>query len=218
MPNKIHHKLKQLAKEILEMDEPYDYQKVYEATLLLFESLILIKHADGFNKDFREDLETNFDQTVDFFKTQPSSETTQLKLNDREEMPSIMDENTKEIVKEVPETKTSIADLFHENSEELSFEPKEVETGNKKGIQKSLNDKFSKGLKVDLNDRLAFIKHLFDKNTKDYQRAISQIATLQSWEHAQKFILEIIKPDYNCWEGKEQYEIRFLKIVENNFQ
>tara|TARA_B100000035_G_scaffold308099_1_gene312270 strand:+ start:718 stop:1374 length:657 start_codon:yes stop_codon:yes gene_type:complete len=218
MPNKIHHKLKQLAKEILEMDEPYDYQKVYEGTLLLFERLILIKNAKGFNKDFREDLETNSDQTVDFFKTQPSSETTQLKFNDLEEMSSIMDDNIKEIVKEVPETKTSVADLFNENSEELSFERKGVETGNEKGIQKSLNDKFSKGLKVDLNDRSAFIKHLFDQNTKDYQRAISQIATLQSWEHAQKFILEIIKPDYNYWEGKEQYEIRFLKIVENNFQ
>ena len=218
MSNKSHHKLKQLAKEILEMDEPYDYQKVYEASLLLFERLILIKNAEGFNKDFCEDLETNFDQPADISKTQPSSESNKLKFNDREELPSIMDDTIKEIVKEVPETKTSIADLFLENSEELSFERKEVETANEKGIQKSLNDNFSKGLKVDLNDRLAFIKHLFDQNTKDYQRAISQIATLQSWEHAQKFILEIIKPDYNFWEGKEQYEIRFLKIVENNFQ
>ena len=81
-----------------------------------------------------------------------------------------------------------------------------------------MNDKFSKGLQIDLNDRLAFIKHLFDQNTQEYQRAISQIVTLQSWEHAQKFILEMIKPDYNQWEGKEQYETRFLKIVENNFQ
>ena len=46
MPNKIHHKLKQLAKEILEMDEPYNYQKVYEATLLLYERLILIKNSE----------------------------------------------------------------------------------------------------------------------------------------------------------------------------
>ena len=37
-------------------------------------------------------------------------------------------------------------------------------------------------------------------------------------EAAQKFILEMIKPDYNYWEGKEQYESRFLKIIENNFQ
>jgi hypothetical protein len=65
---------------------------------------------------------------------------------------------------------------------------------------------------------LAFIKHLFNQSSNDYQRAISQIATIESWDQAQKFILEMIKPDYNYWEGKEPYEIRFLKIVENNFQ
>ena len=217
MPNKIHQQLKQLAKEILEMEKPYDYQKVYDATLLLFERLILIKNAEGFNKDFWEDLETNFDQAVDFIKGQPVAETATENFNDREELPPIMD-TIKEIVKEIPETKPSVADLIQENSKELSFERKEEVPSTEKEIQKSLNDKFSKGLQVDLNDRLAFIKYLFDQNANDYQRAISQIATLQTWEHAQKFILEMIKPDYNQWEGKEQYEIRFLKIVENNFQ
>ena len=217
MPNKIHQQLKQLAKEILEMEKPYDYQKVYDATLLLFERLILIKNAEGFNKDFWEDLETNFDQAVDFIKGQPEAETAAENFNDREELPPIMD-TIKEIVKEIPETKPSVADLFQENSKELSFERREEVPSTEKETQKSLNDKFSKGLQVDLNDRLAFIKYLFDQNANDYQRAISQIATLQTWEHAQKFILEMIKPDYNQWEGKEQYEIRFLKIVENNFQ
>ena len=55
------------------MEKPYDYQKVYDATLLLFERLILIKNAEGFNKDFWEDLETNFDQAVDFIKGQPEA-------------------------------------------------------------------------------------------------------------------------------------------------
>ena len=217
MPNKIHQQLKKLAKEILEMEKPYDYQKVYDATLLLFERLILIKNAEGFNKDFWEDLETNFDQAVDFIKGKPEAETTAENFNDREELPPIMD-TIKETVKEIPETKPSVADLIQENSKELSFERKKEVTSTEKEIQKSLNDKFSKGLQVDLNDRLAFIKYLFDQNANDYQRAISQIATLQTWEQAQKFILEMIKPDYNQWEGKEQYEIRFLKIVENNFQ
>ena len=217
MPNKIHQQLKQLAKEILEMEEPYDYQKVYEATLLLFERLILIKNMEGSNKDFWEDLETNFDQAVDFIKVQPEPEIAVENFNDRKELPPIVD-TIKEIVKEIPESKSSVADLFQENTKELSFERKDEAPKNEIETQKSLNDKFSKGLQVDLNDRLAFIKHLFDQNANDYQRAISQIATLQTWEHAQKFILEMIKPDYNQWEGKEQYEIRLLKIVENNFQ
>jgi hypothetical protein len=217
MPNKIHQQLHQLAKEILEMEEPYDYKRVYDATLLLFERLILIKNAEGFNKDFWEDLETNFDQAVDFIKVEPESDSAQKNFNEREELPPIMD-TIKEIVKEIPETKPSVADILQENSKALSFERKEEAPVIEKEVQKNLNDKFSKGFQIDLNDRLAFIKHLFDQNANDYQRAISQIATLESWEQAQKFILEMIKPDYNYWEGKEPYEIRFLKIVENNFQ
>ena len=49
MPNKIHQQLQQMAKEILEMEEPFDYQKIYDTTLLILERLILIKNAKGFN-------------------------------------------------------------------------------------------------------------------------------------------------------------------------
>ena len=217
MPNKIQKKLKELAKKILEMQEPYDYQKVYNATLLLFEHLILIKNAEEFNKGLLKDFETNLDQSLDFIKVQQDSETTKENFNEGEELPPKV-EIKKEIVKEILESKPSVAELFQESTEELSFERKEHSISIQKETQKRLNDKFSKGLQIDLNDRLAFIKHLFHQNTEDYQRAISQIATLETWEHAQKFILEMIKPDYNQWEGKEQYEIRFLKIVENNFQ
>ncbi|MAV80099.1 MAG: hypothetical protein CBD31_04980 [Flavobacteriaceae bacterium TMED171] len=217
MSNKIHQQLKQLAKEILEMEEPYNYKKVYDATFLLFECLILIKNSEGFEKDFWEDLETNFDRAVDFIKFKPESETPQEHFSDPEEFHPIMG-TIKEIVKEIPEVKPPVADLFQGNNTEMSFEKKKEAPITNKETQKSLNDKFSKGLQIDLNDRLAFIKHLFDKKPNDYQRAISQIASLQTWEAAQKFILNMIKPDYNYWEGKEQYEKRFLKIIENNFQ
>ena len=213
MPNKIHQQLKQLAKEILEMEEPYEYQKVYDTTLLLFECLILIKNKEGFDNDLWEDLETNFDQAVDFIKVKPESKTPQEHFSDRNDPPPIMD-----TIKEIPVVKPSVADLFQDNNTELSFEKKKEVPIGEKETQKSLNDKFSKGLQIDLNDRLASIKNLFDKKPNDYQRAISQIATLQTWEAAQKFVLEIIKPDYDHWEGKEQYESRFLKIIENNFQ
>ncbi|OUW35639.1 MAG: hypothetical protein CBD39_00145 [Flavobacteriaceae bacterium TMED179] len=217
MPNKIHQQLKQLAKEILKLEEPYKYQKVYDATFQLFEYLILIKNTEGFNKDFWEDSETNFDRTVDFIKPKPESERPQEHFSDQEELTPIMD-TIKEIDKEIPEVKPSVTDLFEDNNIELLFEKKkEVPIANNE-TQKSLNDKFSKTLNIDLNDRTAFIKYLFDKNPNDYHRAISQITTLQNWEAAQKFILEMIKPDYNYWEGKEQYESRFLKIIENNFQ
>ena len=46
--------------------------------------------------------------------------------------------------------------------------------------KKTINDLFSKDLNIDLNDRLAFIKNLFDSNEDDYQRVISQLKATQA--------------------------------------
>ncbi|MBH45001.1 MAG: hypothetical protein CMC93_00115 [Flavobacteriaceae bacterium] len=213
MANKIHQQLKQVAKEILDMEEPYDYQKVYDATLLIFERLILIKNNEGFKNGLWEDLESNFGQAIDFIKVNPGKETGANDLNDNEEFPLIMD-----TIKEIPEGKPIISDLIIENTPKLSFERKKEGAVADKEYQKSLNDKFSKGLNIDRNDRVAFIKNLFDQSPNEFQRAISQIATMESWQEAEKFVKEMIKPDYEHWKDKETYEKRFLKIIENNFK
>ena len=62
-----------------------------------------------------------------------------------------------------------------------------------------------------------FIKNLFEGSAEDYQRVLLQVQTYSDWEEAQLFIQEMIKPDYNNWEGKEEYETRFLEIVEKQF-
>ena len=80
-----------------------------------------------------------------------------------------------------------------------------------------LNDALGKGLKIGLNDRLAFIKNLFDESPQDYQRVISQISVYESFEEAQDFIENFVKPEYNFWEEKESFELRFYKIIEQNF-
>jgi hypothetical protein len=36
-------------------------------------------------------------------------------------------------------------------------------------------------------------------------------------QEAQDFIEEMVKPDYNNWEGKEEYINRFMGVVENKF-
>ena len=84
-------------------------------------------------------------------------------------------------------------------------------------VTKNLNDILGKGIQIGLNDRLAFINNLFDQSEEDYQRVISQVQTLSSWEEAQNFIEHMIKPDYDFWEGKEEFELRFLKCLESNF-
>jgi len=88
-----------------------------------------------------------------------------------------------------------------------------------KDDKKSLNDKLkSGGINIGLNDKLAFIKHLFGGQSGDYDRVISQLNTVNSYTEAQRFIVDMVRPDYNNWEGKEEYEERFMEIIEAKFE
>lgn len=96
------------------------------------------------------------------------------------------------------------------------FEPvKQVEKGDNK--PRSLNDRLKKGINIGLNERLAYVRHLFGGNTADYNRVLSQLNTFASLEESRKFIEKVVKPDYNHWEGKEEYEERFMVHIENKF-
>ncbi len=81
----------------------------------------------------------------------------------------------------------------------------------------SLNDRLSKGITVGLNDRIAFVKHLFGNSSEEYNRVLSQLITFNTFEEAQEFIENMVKPDYNNWDGKEEYATRFMEVVEKKF-
>lgn len=81
---------------------------------------------------------------------------------------------------------------------------------------RSLNEKLVKDLKIGLNDRLAFTKHLFNNNIDDYNRVISQITTLDRFSEVQQFVENQVKPDYN-WDGKEPFVERFMSLIEKRF-
>lgn len=91
----------------------------------------------------------------------------------------------------------------------------EIEKTEAKAV--SLNDKLAKGIHIDLNDRLAFIKHLFGNSSEDYNRVLSQINTFNSFYETRDFVQDMVKPDYNNWEGKQEYEDRFMDIIEKKF-
>ncbi len=81
----------------------------------------------------------------------------------------------------------------------------------------SLNDRLSKGITVGLNDRIAFVKNLFGNSNEEYNRVLSQLITFNTFEEAQEFIDNMVKPDYNNWEGKDEYATRFMEVVEKKF-
>lgn len=98
---------------------------------------------------------------------------------------------------------------------EKEIEKKEQEKNENKPILSI--DKNTKGITIGLNDRVAFMKHLFGNNSEDYNRVLSQLITFDSYQEAQTFIADMVKPDYNDWKGKEDYEARFMEIVERKF-
>ena len=90
-----------------------------------------------------------------------------------------------------------------------------AETSEPKNVSKI--DKQAAGIPIGLNDRIAFVKHLFGNSDEDYNRVMNQLITFDSFQEAQNFIEDMVKPDYGDWQGKEEYEQRFIEIIEKKF-
>jgi len=88
----------------------------------------------------------------------------------------------------------------------------------KKGNEKrTLNDKLLKNtIQVGLNDRIAFVKHLFNFDQSNFNNIVSQLNTFKTEKEAKEFIYNKVKPDYD-WAGKEEYEERLITLIERKF-
>ena len=80
----------------------------------------------------------------------------------------------------------------------------------------SLNDKLQTNIQIGLNDRIVFVKNLFEGSQEDFNRVISQLNTFKTEKEAKKFITKMVKPDYN-WSEKEELENRLITIIEKRF-
>ena len=199
MLNPIKKELERLAHEILAQKETATATELLEKVQGLYKALVVLEHLQ------QQTLQLDEDQQ-------------------REVIP--VTEKINALVTELPleEESAAIEDLFATVANPV-FIKKEVESQGQtppdqptdSTASKNLNDILGKGIQIGLNDRLAFINNLFDQSEEDYQRVISQVQTLSSWEEAQNFIEQMIKPDYDFWEGKEEFEARFLKCLESNF-
>jgi len=83
--------------------------------------------------------------------------------------------------------------------------------------KKSINEKLSSSsLKIGLNDRIAFVKHLFNGSSEDFNRVVSQLNSFGSLDDAKQFLEHLVKPEYS-WKGKAEYEERFNELLEKRF-
>lgn len=247
MKKKLESELVSIAHRILKLKGREDVDRMHEEVAKLYEKLTVLKFAQenfednmptiGNDSSFFDMLDTAFNNKVsdnieienrtyvnlDEVEDDGIMEPVMEKIKD---MVAQMPQETqqvdamieKAIPKEVPNT-VEFETITSDFADIPEFEP--IEEAKKREAEqgkKSLNDQLKgKRLQIGLNDKLAFIKHLFDGRSEDYDRVVSQINTSNSLSEAQNLIFDMIKPDYNNWEGKEDYEERFIEIVEGKF-
>ncbi|MCB0398541.1 MAG: hypothetical protein KDD26_02770 [Winogradskyella sp.] len=247
MKKKLESELISIAHRILKLKGREDVDRMHEEVAKLYEKLTVLKFAHenfedhmptiGNDSSFFGMLDTAFNNTVsDNIVIGNKTYINVDEVEDDDIMEPVM-EKIKDMVAQMPGESQQVDVMVEEavanekpttiEFENISsdfgdipeFEP--VEEARKREAEqakKSLNDKLKgKGLQIGLNDKLAFIKHLFEGKNEDYDRVISQINTTDSLSEARKLIFDMVKPDYNNWEGKEEYEERFIEIVEGKF-
>ena len=212
-----------------------------EVEALLLEKLTVLKFA---HENFEDDNDSSFFEMLDTAFNNKVSDNIEVEdkiyinLDDTEEeaiMEPLM-ETIKDMVAQMPQETLEVDTVFEEaipkqkqhknNLEDITsgfedmpiFEPVSKSQNGKIEEKKSLNDKLkSGGLNIGLNDKIAFIKHLFNGESEDYDRVLSQLNTSVSFSDAKRFIDDIVKPDYNDWADKEEFEERFIQIIESKF-
>ena len=223
MKEKIKKALLQWATKVIEnkvqWDEKYTYeaiQKLYEISLI---QKILLEQKET-DKNLWKYQQAQINDVIESLTEKSSKE----KSKDENLEVAPMMETIKNIVTEMPEPET-YEKLFEKIEETPVFIAKQKEVSNKNKVLKvnldeereNINDQFAKTLSIDLNDRLAFIKHLFNDDKINYERVISQIITFESWSEVSKFLNTQVKIEYDNWEGKEEVVDRFLYILKNIF-
>ncbi len=132
---------------------------------------------------------------------------------DSDEMPSLFSEvETPEIDDLEPTLKK--ASLEEELKDTLAVDV--VADLFEKAPSKSLHDALQKDIVIGLNDRITFVKNLFDGSQEDFNRVVSQLNTFKTEKEAKKFISKMVKPDYD-WSEKEDLEERFMTIILRKF-
>lgn len=246
MKKKLESELVSIAHRILKLKGREDVLKMHAEVSELYEKLSVLKFAQenfeddiptiGNNSSFFGMLDTAFNNKVS--DTIEQDDKIYINLDDVEE-DQIMEhgiETIKDMVAQMPHEAEEIDTIFEEaipqqkvykrDLEDITagfdempvFEPVSKTQNGVNGDKKSLNDRLKGGgFNIGLNDKIAFIKQLFDGNQSDYDRVISQLNTSASFDEAKAFVMTMVKPDHGNWEGKEEFEERFLEIIAAKF-
>ncbi|MEL6917700.1 MAG: hypothetical protein AAFO99_08220 [Bacteroidota bacterium] len=229
MKRKLKEELVKMSTDIITSRGLKDIPELYEAAKDLYEKLAVLKFIDEKLSDIEVDVSKNV--VASKFEKMASAvmdaNTSVPETNPHEEdiiTPGI--DTIKDMVSEMPanaEADKVFAEFIakpHAMKNDMELTMPEGLNGNKKeetAKNTTLNDRLTKDISIGLNDKLAFVKHLFNDSTEDYNRVLSQLSTIDTEERSIAFVENMVKPDYNNWSGKEEYESRFMSLIERKF-
>ncbi|WP_318343809.1 hypothetical protein [Flagellimonas baculiformis] len=228
MMKKLREELVKLSTEIITAKEDVELVELYNKARIIYEKLAVLKFIEEKLNDVQVDVSKNvvasrFEKVANAVL---SGNTSVPESNPHEEdiMTPGMD-TIKDIVSEMP-TETALDQIFAEfvakpdfmknDKENLAPLKEDIKQG-QANLPKSLNDRLGKDFQIGLNDKLAFVKHLFNNSMEDYTRVLSQLNTIDTEERSIAFINNMVKPEYNNWEGKEEYETRLITLIGRRF-
>ena len=224
MTEKIKTALVQWATKIIKDQSNWDDEKTHDAIQKIYELSIFQKmliDQEEIDQNLWERHQKKLDEVINSLTEDTNKE--KIKDDDMEVAP--MMETIKNMVTEMPEPET-YEKLFESVGTPPTFMSKKNDSIRNKldtekeisNDKKNINDQFSKKLSVDNNERLAFIKHLFDGDTINYERVLNQTLTLGSWSEVSNLISSKVKIEYNNWKGKEDIADRFLTVLQKSFK
>lgn len=245
MKKKLESELMSIAHRILKLKGKDDVKEMHREVGLLYEKLSVLKFANenleqamptiGVDSSFFEMLDVAFNNKISDNIERDDKIYVNLDEIEHDDIMEPVMEKIKDMVAQMPDETHQIEAFIEEplphasdnidDFERLTadfknmpvFDPIPASKSNGH-LKKSLNDQLKNGINIGLNDKIAFIKHLFDGHREDYDRVLSQINTSSSLEEAINLIQNIVKPDYNNWLGKEDFEARFMSIIEGKFR
>lgn len=189
-----------VAEELQEEAEEAEEEELEEESI---DETIFIPH-------FEVEVETAAESLPEDEIPQQKMESKQISLEDL--LGGMHQEPVFERVESVIESVNSDENADEETAD-LLFEIDADESSETTEIKESVNKVFTFGL----NDRIAFEKQLFGGSSEDMNRVLSQLITYDTFQEVHVFIEEMVKPDYNNWEGKEEYAQRFMELIERKF-
>jgi hypothetical protein len=187
---------KKIAKQLIEKEK----KEVERLEKIRLESIELAKKAAEIKE--KESEKQDISKTDDF----------------KDSIPADVAANLFEKAPKAPQvSQTSVSNATRKSAAEPVKETQVPAPSKSDQVRNSLNDKIFKGkIQIGLNDRIAFVKHLFNFSQEDFNRVLSQLNSFKSEKEAKDFLINTVQVDYD-WAGKEEYIERLFMLIERRF-